>query len=170
MTGLFGPLTTRRYLSLTTRAVARTLPRNSTLRIIGGLCACPTGLSGDLFRETFESVRERTRETTAPIPLSESFPLACGACVPWKPSVGGGLYFSPLTSIPIPYHLLSSAVHARRPSSPVSAESGTCEQRRITAKMTAMSTNPQMTPNAILSPSRSLCRAAADNPCPPDVV
>ena len=62
MTGRSGPLTTRRYLSLTIRAVALTLPVDSTFLMTPGLCECPTGLRGDLLRDAFDSVRVRTRE------------------------------------------------------------------------------------------------------------
>ena len=114
MTGRRGPLTTRRALSLTTRAVARTRPMNSTLRTRGGLVGSPTGLMGE--RVTFESVRVSTRVSAAPRGVLGASVLLLRAASA-SASLIEGVYRSPLTSIPMPYHLSSSAVHARRPSS-----------------------------------------------------
>ena len=76
--GRRGPLTTRRYLSLTMRAVWRILPRNSTFLTTGGLCGRPTGLKGD--PRPLENVRLRIRERLGPNPRPE--PAKAASLVP----------------------------------------------------------------------------------------
>ena len=161
--GRRGPLNTRRYLSLTIRAVCRTFPKNSTFLITGGLCGRPTGLNGD--PRWFENVRERMREMLGTIPEPASAASLVPKSLPL--STDRGSYFSPLTSIPIPYHFSSSAVHAFRASSPMIAESWTRAHRRNMAKRIARLTNPQMMPNAIFRPRKSFARAASDKTPPP---
>ena len=68
MTGRAGPLTTRRYLSLTIRAVALTLPVDLTFFMTPGLCRCPR----DPLREGSNTVRMSTGEIVAPSLLSPS--------------------------------------------------------------------------------------------------
>ena len=69
-TGRSGPLTTRRYLSLTIRAVALTLPVDLTFFMTPGLCRCPR----DRIREGSNTVRVSTGEIVAPSPFSPSSP------------------------------------------------------------------------------------------------
>ena len=56
MTGCAGPLTTHRYLSLTIRVVALTLPVDSTSRLTPGLCGGSPPPRGYQQREPFNNV------------------------------------------------------------------------------------------------------------------